>query len=350
MNFFENKRVQVLLKGFTSSPMFYNFLIDTIPKLNIDKNKLEKLTKFKISKHPEQKNISLLRLFLLWNAIEKISNKSEIGLVIADCFTLEKAGIVGELFLSSKNLKESIGTIERFLPLLISNASIRYDETGNMAIFYVDIIPTFIIPQSAVECFLKICYNWTLQYIGTSTLHIKEIHCYGNKPKHFKFYKRNFPRVEVVFNSDRNYILLDKKIFYKKNRRFLKSHYQYILDYAHNIKNDSKKDSQFLQDIKNYILLSICNKTNAIESLAKELEMSVSSLKRRLKQENTTFQKLTEDIKRELSKSMLRDKGLSLEEVSFLLGYSEYSSFFRAFKKWHYTTPAKYKIANNNSP
>jgi AraC-like DNA-binding protein len=45
-----------------------------------------------------------------------------------------------------------------------------------------------------------------------------------------------------------------------------------------------------------------------------------------------------EDVRRELAQRYLAD-GLSIAEISFLLGFSEPSAFFRAFKRWTGKTP-----------
>ncbi|MEO8877467.1 MAG: AraC family transcriptional regulator, partial [Polyangiaceae bacterium] len=50
------------------------------------------------------------------------------------------------------------------------------------------------------------------------------------------------------------------------------------------------------------------------------------------------FQTLRDETRRTLADRYLGE-GLSLSEISFLLGFSEPSAFFRAFKKWTGTTP-----------
>ena len=58
-----------------------------------------------------------------------------------------------------------------------------------------------------------------------------------------------------------------------------------------------------------------------------------------------SFQAITEDTRRELAKGLLRDNRHSLAEIAFLTGFSEQSSFTRAFKRWVGQTPASYRRA-----
>ena len=68
------------------------------------------------------------------------------------------------------------------------------------------------------------------------------------------------------------------------------------------------------------------------------LEKKPSTVKRRLKDEGTSFNALREDVRRELATRYL-DADMSIAEISFLLGFSEPSAFFRAFKRWTGLTP-----------
>lgn len=77
---------------------------------------------------------------------------------------------------------------------------------------------------------------------------------------------------------------------------------------------------------------------------AKALHMSVRSLQRKLKQEGATFKKLLDETRRELSLSYIKDKHTSINEITYLLGYSDPANFSRAFKRWTGTPPS---IARN---
>ena len=59
-----------------------------------------------------------------------------------------------------------------------------------------------------------------------------------------------------------------------------------------------------------------------IELVAKRLGLTARSLQRRLKDEGTSFNAVREDVRRQLSRRYL-DEGLSIAEISFLLGFSE---------------------------
>lgn len=81
-----------------------------------------------------------------------------------------------------------------------------------------------------------------------------------------------------------------------------------------------------------------------VDHVAKRLGLTPRSLQRRLKDEATSFNAVREQVRRDLTQRYLAEK-LSIAEISFLLGFSEPSAFFRAFKRWTGMTPIEARRA-----
>lgn len=79
------------------------------------------------------------------------------------------------------------------------------------------------------------------------------------------------------------------------------------------------------------------------ESVAEALNLSQRTLQRKLKEEGTTYKQLLEEIRRELAAQYMRESRLSINEITYLLGFSEPSNFSRAFKRWTGASPREYR-------
>jgi AraC-like DNA-binding protein len=79
------------------------------------------------------------------------------------------------------------------------------------------------------------------------------------------------------------------------------------------------------------------------EEAAAQLNMSVRSLHRGLKAEGSSYRGIADQLRHEQASSMLADPRYSTTEVGYLLGFSEISSFHRAFKRWAGVTPAEFR-------
>lgn len=81
------------------------------------------------------------------------------------------------------------------------------------------------------------------------------------------------------------------------------------------------------------------------QQIAEALHMSNRTLQRKLKAEGTSFKDLLQDTRMQLAGKYLRSPGRSVVETAYLLGFSEPSTFSRAFKRWAGQAPAEYRDA-----
>ncbi len=87
----------------------------------------------------------------------------------------------------------------------------------------------------------------------------------------------------------------------------------------------------------------------SIEDVATRLGYSKRTLQRKLKDENTSFQKQLNHTRELLAKHYLIHLEMSSEEISYLLGYQDLNSFTRAFSMWTEMTVLEYKKAHGVS-
>jgi AraC-like DNA-binding protein len=80
-----------------------------------------------------------------------------------------------------------------------------------------------------------------------------------------------------------------------------------------------------------------------LNDIASRLYMSSQTLRRHLATVGANFQKLKNDLRCDVAMDLLKLPELSIEEVSEKIGFSEQSTFYRAFKKWTGTTPGAYR-------
>ena len=81
----------------------------------------------------------------------------------------------------------------------------------------------------------------------------------------------------------------------------------------------------------------------SIDVVARKLATSSRTLRRRLEESGTSFRELLDATRAELARSYVRDRKMPLAEVAFMLGFSEPSTFHRAFKRWTSMTPAAWR-------
>ena len=79
------------------------------------------------------------------------------------------------------------------------------------------------------------------------------------------------------------------------------------------------------------------------QQIADALNVSNRTLQRKLKSEGTSFMDLLQDTRMQLARRYLLQPTRSVVETSYLLGFSEPSTFSRAFKRWTGQAPAEFR-------
>jgi len=76
------------------------------------------------------------------------------------------------------------------------------------------------------------------------------------------------------------------------------------------------------------------------QTVAKALAMTVRTLSRRLVDEGTTYAEVIDQLRRALALQYLKEPGMSLSQISWLLGYEGATSFNHAFRRWTGRSPS----------
>jgi AraC-like DNA-binding protein len=76
-------------------------------------------------------------------------------------------------------------------------------------------------------------------------------------------------------------------------------------------------------------------------AVARRLGMSTRSFTRSLAEEGTTFGEILDRVRQQLASRYLADDRMSIQQIAWLLGYSEGAAFTHAYKRWTGTTPGR---------
>lgn len=93
------------------------------------------------------------------------------------------------------------------------------------------------------------------------------------------------------------------------------------------------------QRVRAALLEAIPSGRISIEAVAGKLAMSKRTLQRRIGNEGSSYQQLLAQAREALAHHYLGKTALSVAEISFLLGFDEPNSFYRAFRAWTGKTP-----------
>jgi AraC-like DNA-binding protein len=95
--------------------------------------------------------------------------------------------------------------------------------------------------------------------------------------------------------------------------------------------------------IRHYLSATSGSAPFSLEEMARLMNISTRTLKRRLQDEGTTFRTLLDESRGAMAEALLGDDRLTLSDIAQRLGFSDLSSFSQAFKRRYGVAPRVYR-------
>lgn len=109
-----------------------------------------------------------------------------------------------------------------------------------------------------------------------------------------------------------------------------------------------KQETNFLDQVRSLLRTTVVTGHSSADQVAELLSMNRRTLNRHLNAVGTNFRVVADEIWFEISRQLLEDSGMEIDQIASFLGYSNASAFTRAFRRWSTTTPANWRIKAKN--
>jgi AraC-like DNA-binding protein len=130
---------------------------------------------------------------------------------------------------------------------------------------------------------------------------------------------------------------------YTSSQESLLEQSQFCISPIQNILDKEFPDSNYSERCSHILTTTMSILEPTREQVSMVLNMSVSTLQRRLRQEGNSFHSILLSTRKVLAEEYLIQQKLQARDVAFLLGYQSESQFFKAFKTWFGMPPIAYQ-------
>lgn len=160
-------------------------------------------------------------------------------------------------------------------------------------------------------------------------------------PESTSEYERIF-QCPVLFENKHNSFTLDISVIRTPILYANPEMLQYFENYAQEFLAEMDRQDEHARAVTKILLSRMDDEDLSIRKVAKEMSVSVRTLQNRLKDEGVVFSDLLKETREKLAKKYLREN-YTVEDITYLLGFSEPSVFRKAFKKWAGVTPRQFR-------
>jgi AraC-like DNA-binding protein len=264
-----------------------------------------------------------------------------LALHYGESVDMSEVSIVGLIMNASETMAEAFGQLQRFgqLALEVEGVGERFGvAVRDDGLWIVDqrLNPNEF-PQLSEITFSRLACG-PRRFLPQS--HILEVHFTHPAPSYRQEYERVFD-CRVVFDSDWNAMRMHPEA--ATWRVALQPRYVFgVLTERADMLMQSLNDSRTTRAQVEGVILPILHKGDATaDSVASIMGFSRQTLFRRLREEGVTFEEVLDELRHRMALHYLQGKRASVNEVAYLVGFSDRASFSRAFKRWTGRSPGE---------
>jgi AraC-like DNA-binding protein len=250
-------------------------------------------------------------------------------------------GALGFSWITSSSLRKAFERAQRYYRLVTTRTQVHLEEEGGeLMVRFDDSGDNYRDPalreRLRLAAPVQLCRLSYGQSFAPSRAYFRHP-APGNTRDYYEFF-----RCELSFDQPATCFYLPLELADEPlpgfNPQIVEQFDRLIVDYL--AKHDRK---DILGRTRAALLEELPSGEVSLERTAEMLTMTPRTLTRRLQEKGHTFKSLLQEIRRELAEKYILDKGLTLTEISFLLGFSEASSFSRAYRGWTGHSPSAHR-------
>jgi AraC-like DNA-binding protein len=280
--------------------------------------------------------------FALWRAIREVSGNPNIGLVLATAVKPELTEPLFLAILSAVDLARAIGVVSRFKRLLEPEDLIVVEDRTSQRLVATYDWPESeqVVPQALVDAELAFLVAIGRRGTRDPDLSPCEIWMCAQELE-LGSHHHDFFRGTITLGARRNAVAFTiddaQRPFVTHNPQLLTALLPYLQA------NTPPSPNSTVGRVRAVIAERVRGQRPDADAVARELAMSTRALQRMLKDHGTSFRQLLDEVRNEHARGYLSSTGFSDGEVSFLLGFEDPNSFYRAFRSWNGMSPREYR-------
>lgn len=277
-----------------------------------------------------------------WQAAEEVTGDPDVGLHLGEHLPLYRGQVIEYLFMSSGTFGEGLKRALAYQRLisdalnaqLVVDAKSCYLTNGRMV--YSD--------NKVQRHFSECVVSGALRFFNFVTEGRFQVTCVDfnySQGATEQEYRRvyNCP-VRLGQSETRLYFepaILDYPLW-QSEPELLRLHEQLALE-----KLQELARYDLVGEVRRAIGSTLESGETTLETVAAQLNITPRRLRTQLSEANTCFQQILSDYRCRLAKRLLSQTNESVERIVYLTGFSEPSTFYRAFKRWTNETPVEYR-------
>jgi AraC-like DNA-binding protein len=259
-------------------------------------------------------------------------------------FHVTDYGMYGFAMLSSTNYRRTMQFAMQYHQLATPLAEIGFNEAGGCGIWTFTPMAHPRIDASLYRFLVEMQFGIFLSlhrdFMGPCFAG-RELHVTYAAPDDAPKYSEMFG-CPVLFSQSSNQLRFDAAWLDRTPKLGNEITYLTVVELCDRLMEDLQLHLGLAGKVRQLLLTNLLRPLS-FSDIASNLNMSVRTLRRKLRKEKTCFRNLVEELRMEMAIRYLRETDLTVEHISVSLGFSNVTNFRQAFRRWTKATPHKFR-------
>lgn len=274
--------------------------------------------------------------------IVEITHNEDIGLFAGAGLSKGFSSILGYILMNCVTLEAAIEKYCRYEKIVDQSSSTSLQFQGSEAMLFSATLESPLFNNRQFSDYKIAGIHAYARILSGERLFLKKVCFTYPKPENTLEYERIF-QCPVYFGGFANCLVFDRSFLklplIEPNPELL----SFFESKAREIMAGFSASETYTQKVIQVMVGEMRGELPPLEKVAQELKISARSLQIHLKKEGTSFSQIVLNIRRDMAIQYLKSSNISMDEIAYILGFSEPSAFHRAFKKWTLQTPGQYR-------
>jgi AraC-like DNA-binding protein len=285
--------------------------------------------------------VPLIKTWNLWRVLIDRLPDELLGLHVGASVEVREFGLVGYVMYYSPTLADALHRLARYSHIVSEAAQFDFKMDERHGWLTFDNSLRFVELRHPVDAAMAMIVRAARDLTETDVVPVEARFPFSSPAELYEYKK--FFRAPLEFDRPRSVVILEKEDLARPVKAADETLGKYLDTLAEDVLNNLAEKGTFSDRVRRAVWTELSHGPPNLKSTASALGVSVRTLQRRLREEKTSFVEVVETMRRTLALKLLRDPNLAVYEVAFLLGYSEPSTFYRAFRRWEATSPHEYR-------
>jgi AraC-like DNA-binding protein len=285
--------------------------------------------------------IPLAAIARLWRATTARLSDPLLGLRFGADARVRDLGLVGYTMAYSRNVESALRRLSRYSRIMSDALVVHIDGGREASWVRLDVQPALRAYRPAADARLAAALAMCREITGAPIAPLSVQFPYKQPPDTHAY--EEFFRAPVEFGALATAFLLDAQDLARPVLAGDESLTTYLEQLAADVLTTLRNERTARDAVRRVLSSELSEGVPDLEAVARALGMSARTLQRRLRAEGTSFAAVLGDLRHELAQPLLRDGGLGVSEVAFLMGYEDTRSFQRSFQRRTGLSPRAYR-------